>query len=178
MEIRVAYDAWRTAEERRIAVGDRWSLALTALPDERPLRPAESDEPTGLWSLDGEPGLHRLVGDVSATHDHPFEGPWAGIVAGPWRLAVMGRHAGRIAGEIVLIDDSNRTRIDIDELREFATQDVVVAAIQYFDPEYRPVPSRPDDHELVGWRTPVSVNDTHAIRGRVAGVFVLTCRRD
>lgn len=129
-EIRVTYASWRVGDgDPVVTVGDRRAVTLEVKPadggtpdDWFPTLGPSTDAVTGLWSLPGEPGgRHHLVGDVVEvyTPSETWTAPWAGIAAGPWRLAAPGGHRGRVAGEVVLNDDSHM--IDHPALRAFAT---------------------------------------------------------
>lgn len=160
-DIQVLYASWRVGDgDPVVRVGHRRTVTLEAKPadggtpdDWLPkLEPSEAPA-TGLWRLPGQPGgLHRLVGDVVTTYSaaEMFTAPWAGIVAGPWRLAAPGPHRGRVAGEVVLNDDSHM--ID-GPARVFASQEVDVVALNYVAGRWGPPTTDRGPWELLGWGT-------------------------
>jgi hypothetical protein len=179
MELRVKYEDWLVGDgDQPVIVGSPWWVTLElerdgpVTPDDwHPILAPSSAPHSGLWPVDGKPGRHRLVGGV--VMDDSF---LVGIEAGGWRMAAAGRHSGRVEGQVVLNHD---TYFLDDELREFATQPVEIAAIEYVpsrqrrDPRPRPAGPRrtrfrarerfdplPSFHP-VEWGAPVPVTSTH-----------------
>lgn len=91
-----------------VIVGSPWQLTLelqragpVTPEDWHPILAPSSAQQSGLWHVEGEPGCHRLVGDVVMDFSS-----WVGIEAGGWRVAAPGQHSGRVGGRIILHHDT------------------------------------------------------------------------
>jgi hypothetical protein len=194
MELRVKYEDWLIGDgDEPVIVGSHWPVTLelerdgpVTDADWHPILAPSSAPRSGLWPVEKEPVRHRLVGDVVMD-----DSQWVGIEAGGWRAAAAGRHSGRVEGQVVLNHD---TYFLGDELREFATQQVEIAAIEYRPGRYRRSRFDRGSYDFVEWGAARSVTSTHewgtttlrhettelddGLIERVgSGIFVLTCRR-
>lgn len=184
MEFEVGYDDWLVGDgDRPVVAGRPWRVTLQAEAidgDETDWWPAlgRSERPPSLRVVpdDGRPARHHVVADVGPVHADPHAfSTWVGVEVAGLRIAVPGRHVGRVAGDVILRHDTYL--IEPRALRAYATQVVDVVGLTHRVGRYRPVPWPPGGHELVGWEAPVEVASTRSRLPRhVPGHFVVTCR--
>ena len=190
----VKYADWLVGDgDEPIMVGSSWRVTLelqragtVTAADWHPILTSSSAPRSGLCPVEGEPGRHRMVGDVVMD-----DSSWVGIEAGGWRVAAPGPHSGRVEGQVTLNHDTHM--IDDEALRAFATQQVEIAAIDYLPGRYRRGRLDRRSYHFVEWGTALPVTSTHDLGATLpeqtteladgliekvgTGIFILTCRR-